>query len=201
VSSGLAWVLPNYVPDTANLLNKGGFQTFCLEAGEHFTPGHTYVGVLNTAAIFGGPGASGGSDPISLGTAWLYSQFAAGSLNYNYTLGSSRTSSATTLQQAIWWLEGENFGVRNDYVTAAADALMALHYIDVAEDVTKDANGAFGVRVINVWDAGFVGAHGHEHQDWLVVVPEPTTIIAGALLLLPFGVQGVRCLRKHQFAN
>ena len=31
-------------------------------------------------------------------------------------------------------------------------------------------------------------------------VPEPTTIIAGALLLLPFGVQGVRMMRNRKLA-
>jgi hypothetical protein len=29
-------------------------------------------------------------------------------------------------------------------------------------------------------------------------VPETSTIIAGILLLIPFGIQGVRQLRKHQ---
>jgi hypothetical protein len=31
-------------------------------------------------------------------------------------------------------------------------------------------------------------------------VPEPTTIIAGALLLLPFGASAVRILRKNRAA-
>jgi hypothetical protein len=33
-----------------------------------------------------------------------------------------------------------------------------------------------------------------------VVVPEPTTMIAGALLLLPFGASTLRILRKRQMA-
>jgi len=31
-----------------------------------------------------------------------------------------------------------------------------------------------------------------------VVVPEPTTMIAGALLLLPFGASTLRVLRRHR---
>jgi hypothetical protein len=30
------------------------------------------------------------------------------------------------------------------------------------------------------------------------LVPEPTTMIAGALLLIPFGLQGIRCLRSRK---
>jgi hypothetical protein len=36
------------------------------------------------------------------------------------------------------------------------------------------------------------------HGITLAVVPEPTTMIAGALLLLPFGVQGIRRLRNRR---
>jgi hypothetical protein len=32
------------------------------------------------------------------------------------------------------------------------------------------------------------------------VVPEPTTVIAGALLLLPFGASTLRILRKNRTA-
>jgi hypothetical protein len=34
----------------------------------------------------------------------------------------------------------------------------------------------------------------------LAPVPEPTTMIAGALLLLPFGASTLRILRKRQMA-
>ena len=34
----------------------------------------------------------------------------------------------------------------------------------------------------------------------LVAVPEPTTIIAGALLLLPFGASTLRILRRNRMA-
>jgi hypothetical protein len=34
----------------------------------------------------------------------------------------------------------------------------------------------------------------------ILAVPEPTTMIAGALLLLPFGASTLRILRKRQMA-
>jgi hypothetical protein len=36
--------------------------------------------------------------------------------------------------------------------------------------------------------------------DWVAAVPEPTSMVAGALLLLPFGVSAVRMLRRRQAA-
>lgn len=39
-----------------------------------------------------------------------------------------------------------------------------------------------------------------DYQDMVVSitpVPEPTTLVAGALLLLPFGMSTLRRLRKH----
>jgi hypothetical protein len=37
-------------------------------------------------------------------------------------------------------------------------------------------------------------------QGYVVAVPEPTTVVAGALLLLPFGASALRILRKKQMA-
>src|ERR1700744_1927647 len=55
------------------------FQTFCIEYNESFTPGNTYsVGISETL------NANGTGSAVTLGTAWLYSQFAAGTLN-NYS--------------------------------------------------------------------------------------------------------------------
>ena len=99
------------------------FQTFCLELKENAAnPSYFVVG---SAATRGGTVAS--SDPISEGTAWLYSQFAKGVLNVtldgagngNY-FGGTRPSEAAALQTAIWALEGET-GAPSDnaYYTAA----------------------------------------------------------------------------------
>ena len=73
---------------TQTIYNAGhpntGFETFCVEYNEHFTPGLTYYYGISQGAINGG--VSGGNpDLISKGTAWLYLNFAQGTLaGYNY---------------------------------------------------------------------------------------------------------------------
>jgi hypothetical protein len=166
------------------------FQTFCIEASEYFTPGKTYSASLSQNAMYGNQSPSG--DPLSIGTAWLYSQFAAGTLSgYNYTYGGGRQSatSAGAVQQAIWWLEGESGGVKNSFITAAE---AALGLDDTG--IKGNANGAYGVYALNLGNPGAV-------QDQLViVVPEASTIIAGALLLLPFGASTLRILRQRRIS-
>jgi hypothetical protein len=182
----------------------GGFQTFCVEYNEHFYPGTTYWASISDRATYGSQYPTG--DPISIGTAWLYSQFAAGTLgqstpspsdNYNYTSGSGRVASAGLLQQAIWFLEGETGGVDNLYVALAR---ATLHLGNAG--LQGDQGGAYeyGVRALNMWSSATTHNQSTAIQDQLVVVPEPTTIIAGALLLLPFGVSTLRILRKKRAA-
>ena len=154
------------------------FQTFCIEATEEFYPGTPYGASISGNALYGHLGASPGV-PVTLGTAWLYSQFAKGTLStYDYTYGSGRSGTAGSLQQAIWYLQGENGGVDNSLVT------LALTAVGGAANLFHAANGAFGVEALNVGDPGTA-------QDQLVIitdairarllaVPEPTTMVAGA---------------------
>ena len=63
--------------------------------------------------------------------------------------------------------------------------------------VTKDI--AFGVISAN---GGFVSISQvtQSFHDETTAVPEPTTVIAGALLLLPFGASTLRIMRKTRTA-
>jgi len=175
-SSG-ALVKTSYFSDqTKNFDNgsfsSGTFQTFCLEAGELIYPQKTYTAFVSRNAINGGVGPQG--DPISIGTAYLYSQFAAGTLeDYSYE-EAGRKVSAAALQNAIWWLEGEG-GSRNLFVLYA-ETMLSLD--DTA--VKADANGAYNVMVLNLY------LNGSKAQDMLTVVPEPIT-----LMLLGIGLVGV----------
>jgi hypothetical protein len=74
-------------------------------------------------------------------------------------------------------------------------ALLDLQNSGIAEaNWTAAANGAYGVQDMVLAQPGQV-------QDQLViVVPEPTTMIAAALLLLPFGASTLRILRKTRTA-
>lgn len=186
----------------------GTFQTFCLEDVEYFQPGGTYNYQMNSGAVAGGGGA-GAIDPntglsmdnVSIGTAWLYSQFRAGTLA-NY-FGASRQANAGVLQGAIWMLEGEvAYNAANVYL---AIARTALGMNDV--QLQADANGAYGVVALNLYNGPAAtqvtapdGKVYYLNQDMLGIVPEPTTMIAGALLLLPFGASTLQILRKRRTA-
>lgn len=161
----------DYYADVAK--NQGGLdgyvQTFCLEHGETITANTTYDAVLNDIAMYGGEAPDG--DPISLGTAWLYHEFQNGTLEYDYdNSGEGRLVSAANLQNAIWWLEGETGGVKNDYVD------MAIAYFDNLGLNALDNNlGQIAVKAVNVT------LNGVFKQDMLVCVPAPGAMILGGI--------------------
>lgn len=160
------------------------FQTFCTELQEEYTPGGTYtISSVGNNALYNG---TGHPVPITMGVAYLYSQFAAGTLvGYNYTYGSGRSGTAWDLQNAIWTLLGEQ--------STPLAAWVATDLSSIA-NVNAAANGAFGAADLTLGGAG-------QNQDQLVmVVPEATTMIAGALLLLPLGASALRILRKNRMA-
>ena len=167
----------------------GTFDTFCLNSGVPFTPGATYNFQSSDSAMPGGPGNVITADPISIGTAFLFSQFSHNAAGY---FGTAQI--ANDLQAAFWWLEGEALGVKNHFVT---DAEAALGLTDAT--IVGNANGAYGVVALNLWDSNGSSTAPNK-QPMLGIVPEPSTIIAGALLLLPFGVSTVRILRKNKAA-
>jgi len=175
-SADLSWVLGNYVPGKSSLAGTATFQTFCLEVGEHVYANGTYNAAINTNAITGGVGLAG--DPISIGTAYLYSEFAKGTLvNYAFNgTEAEREASAALLQNAIWYLEGEG-GAANSYYNLVNNKF---------GNAFADNNGAYNVAVLNLTDA-----NGGFAQDVLVATPIPT-----ALWLLGSGLLGLVGLRR-----
>jgi hypothetical protein len=91
------------LPYAAGAADGTWYGTFCLEHDEYFTPGGTYNVEISNRAWNGGINTDNG-DVISVGTAFLYEQFATGALS-GFTYGSS--TSAAKLQDMIWYLEGE----------------------------------------------------------------------------------------------
>jgi hypothetical protein len=182
---------------TTGAIGTGSFYTFCLEENENISFPATYNYRINSGAVNGGisysptPGASPTFDPISIGTAWLYSQFRGGAFG-NTAAGNNN------LQWAIWYLEGEKFST-GDLQTPSVNATALLNLAVSAlglgsiSDLFQNSNGKFGVVVLNDFNAD-----GSNAQDVLAIVPEPSTVIAGALLLLPFGVSTLRIMRKKQ---
>lgn len=149
------------------------FIAFCLQQTEYinFVNDFTVDGISTYAvsdpASRGGD--SDGKDYLSPHTAYLYTQFRAGTLSgYNY-LGADRWVSANHLQNAIWMFEQEiAMKASNPYVILANDAVNAGAW-----------SGLGDVRVMNL------SLNGVEAQDQLMLVPgrqisevpEPATLV------------------------
>jgi len=101
------------------------------------------------------------------------------------------------LQQAIWFLEDEVGGVNNGYVTLVENKLGKT-----LAQIEADSDGAYGVIALNLFNGPAAtqvtknGVTYNLNQDQLAIVPEPATVLAGALLLLPLGASSIRILRR-----
>ena len=213
-----------FTATTAGIGNLGVFQTFCVELNETFVPTTQYDYIINSGAVTGDTGDDAynqrpviglpvnsgpfNMDNISIGTAWLYSQFRAGLLA-NYDFGTSgvhitaHNADAGALQDVFWYLENEISLVQLTAGFNGASGSLSTTYLNEAiagtsttgTTVLNDSNGAYGVKVLNIYD----NSNGL-HQDQLAIVPEPTTVFAGVLLLLPLGLSTLRILRKNRTA-
>jgi hypothetical protein len=188
-----------YTYTSGEHVGKTGIQTFCIEYNEHVGIPATYNYNLSDSAIKGGTTTG---DPVSAGVGYLYSQFAQGSLSgYNYTVGSGRNSSAGTLQNAIWWLEGEISlsGAQvaaNTFLgqVAAVFGSAAAGKADVAIVGSDVVNAAFyGVGAVNMGSAPV-----YPNQDQLYWFKTGNTQVPdGGITLILLGM-GAACLTFAQ---
>jgi hypothetical protein len=187
-STGLSWVLGNY-SDKAKLVTPLGtaFQTFCLETGEYIYGNTVHSATLSNAAVKGGVGGVDDRDPVSIGTARLYYEFAQGSLEgYNYADSTARKVSAAALQQTIWWLEGEQASLDASNIFK----IYILSKYNTEAAAKADNNGQIPVMALNLWADGHPGDPNFLRQDQLVVTPIPASIwLIGTGLL---GLIGIR---------
>jgi hypothetical protein len=178
--------------------NNGTFDTFCISINTEFSPGDLYNYTVSPTIVANPAPAGYPQNPptyISYGTAYIYNQFEHGNANYAGTLNGD---TANAVQYTIWYLQGLLNGYTDprgyDYtseVTAMLTLLEANSGMSLAE-LQANGNGAFGVEAMNLIDG--------TDQPQLIQVPEATTMIAGALLLLPFGASAIRILRRNRIA-
>lgn len=134
------------------------------------------AGVTTTGDVNGSPVNNAGQ------VAWLLA-------NYG-TAGQS--DQAKALQAAIWHVIFNGAGGHTVALDVSAPAA-----------VTSDYNAMLSLLGSNTGNVGNYlwltpGGSDHTFQGLVTTtpVPEPTTMIAGALLLLPFGASAMRILRK-----
>jgi hypothetical protein len=169
--------------------SASSFQSFCVERNEYISvPGNGYTASLGPDAINGGVGGPQ-PDPISLATAWLYSNFRNGTLSTavpSYTVSAAGNDA---LQDAIWFLEEEIAST-----SGLASTLVAAAQLAEGAGWNNPANGQYGVYAMNLSNGpSSTGAPDYLNQTLLAIVPEPSTYLAGAgalgLLLLGVGAR------------
>jgi hypothetical protein len=162
--------------------------SFCIDVAHDVYAGETFkdYSYSTLASAPDNPAGPMGAD-IAIAIEKLWAKY------YTAAQADSSGVTAAALQVAIWKIEGggQALGNGNPGYTVTASGNNSVT-TEVADMLTS-LNGLTA-------EADLVAIVSPDGQSYVVAVPEPTTMLAGALLLLPFGASTLRILRKRQTA-
>lgn len=195
IDYGYAGAFSVNVVDTTQGLQTT-LQTFCTDVNAGWTSGGTYTAV-NFAGQNGiNPTWSG---PMAIeDVAYLYNNYFLGqTLNLDQDAG---------MQLAIWKLlydSGATGYVTTDFSSGKFQVVSGFDAtaISDAEAYISDVNTALAADdfTVNTYAGLWLKPNDGSSQGLIYTpVPEPSTIFAGAMLLLPLGMSISRVLRKHR---
>jgi hypothetical protein len=209
--SNVAWTEGGYTP-TDYWLVGDTFQNTSSQAWKIDSIRLWTMNPFSTVALWGGIGNSSIS-VVSSGVAISGANYADGSTYQGYS-GPYRVMNQIDFAVNITLAPGQTYdffldGTGADYVVPfahASNAALSGSQHDGSNDSMLEANVINGVIIpgsVGTWTSlgnGWDKASDVNVQVFGTPVPEPTTMIAGALLLLPFGVSTFRVLRKSRVA-
>jgi hypothetical protein len=112
-----------------------------------------------------------------------------------------------TLYQSMYWYSQEGSGNLADHFGTLSSTIVSqvLAYT-YTTDITEGGNGLAVYTPAGSNNGGYSTSgssptqYTYDFQSSIVPVPEPTTVIAGILLLLPFGASTLRILSRNRTA-
>jgi len=154
-------------------LNAGPvLNTFCIDVADSSGDGPAeIVSLANAPDSWAGPMGVAAATTIEK----LWAKY--------YTGATASAPEAAALQLAIWM---------------AIDTAKTDYYLTFSGNPTATARASAMLGDLGTVAADLAAVTTPDFQDFIVPVPEPTTIIAGALLLLPLAVSTMRKARRQK---
>ena len=164
-------------------VNGAATPSFCIDVVHNISPGASFND-FNYISLASAPNSPAG--PMGATAANIIE----GLWGTYYSAATTSASEAAALQVAIW--RAVNLGEHPVALAFGADT--------TTQDAYNTATAMLGSITSYADLSGLVGSVTDNTQGYVVAVPETTTVMAGALLLLPLGASMLRILRKTRMA-